>query len=117
MGQQHGMAAQRGVRRCPQIRMRADAGKLRALDQAVEEGGDFGAALGARSVVILAADDDAVQAAWWLQVTVPLGHSHEHVAVAEDSPKQVTVVVEGGRVDGLAIRVASPLRSAVQDLP
>ena len=50
---------QRGVRGFEQVGLRVHSGELRGLDQGVEERRDLGPALGARAVVIFAADDQS----------------------------------------------------------
>jgi hypothetical protein len=42
----------------PQIVVRIDVGELRRVDQAVQNGRDLGAALGARAVMILTAENE-----------------------------------------------------------
>jgi hypothetical protein len=45
-----------------QIRLRLDPAELRGLDEAIEQGGDLGAALGAGAIVILPSHDDPAEA-------------------------------------------------------
>src|SRR5438034_7206984 len=54
---------ERDVRRLEKVGLRFHAAELRRLDEAVEERGDLGAALGARAVMILAADDETPEPA------------------------------------------------------
>src|SRR6266508_6583925 len=53
---------ERGAHRVEQVDLGLDPTELRGLDQAVEKGGDLGAALGAGAVMILSSDDQAAQA-------------------------------------------------------
>lgn len=48
---------ERGARRVEQVRLWVHGAELRGLDEAIEERGDLGPTLGARAVVVLAADD------------------------------------------------------------
>ena len=61
MGQRDFGAAERGALSFLQVVAAIELGEFGALDQAVEERGDFGAADGARAVVVLAAEHDATQ--------------------------------------------------------
>ena len=61
MRQRDGRAVQRRIGGDLEVRVRADACELGALEQAVEERGDFGPALRAWAVVIFPAHDHASQ--------------------------------------------------------
>ena len=61
--QRDGLALERGVGGVAQVVVGVGVAQLAGLDDAVEQGGDLGATLRARAVVILAPDDDAAQGA------------------------------------------------------
>src|SRR5881296_1217510 len=54
---------ERGAGGGVEVQLRLDAGELSGLEQAVEQRGDFGAALGARAVMIFSAQNHAAQTA------------------------------------------------------
>src|SRR6266568_1837035 len=59
---------ERGAGGGVEVQLRLDAGELGGFEQAVEQGGDLGAALGARTVMVFTAQNHAAQAALGLVV-------------------------------------------------